>query len=241
MRDNQSYDLYDELGMFHVPFEKRTLTSNQRYSISGYPSLYLGSSVYGCWEELRRPNIDLCNVSVLRNVEPLLIINLSIADLPTDKLVEHDIYNIAMSLICSLTVSNYKAPFKPEYIIPQNLLSCVIRQNDKLSNAYYDGIKYTSSLYGSSRRMFQSLELFDEYVFPIKISKRQGYCNELARLFAISHPTTMAINRLKYPATYMTQCRGASVYDVSEFGRLEETLLGSRTELVETIIRNKCR
>ena len=44
---------------FHIPFEKRGLVKTQRFSIPGFPSLYLGSSIYLCWEELNRPNICL--------------------------------------------------------------------------------------------------------------------------------------------------------------------------------------
>lgn len=43
---------------FHIPFEHRGKVSSQRFSIQGFPSLYLGKSVYICWEELNRPNIN---------------------------------------------------------------------------------------------------------------------------------------------------------------------------------------
>ena len=44
--------------VFHVPFEERHNCASYRYSILGLPCLYLGSSVYICWEELGRPSID---------------------------------------------------------------------------------------------------------------------------------------------------------------------------------------
>ncbi len=40
--------------MFHIPFELRGMVAIQRYSIPGFPCLYLGSTLYGCWEELRK-------------------------------------------------------------------------------------------------------------------------------------------------------------------------------------------
>lgn len=49
--------------IFHVPFEKRHLVHNQRYSIAGLPCLYLGSSIWVCWEELGRPELDTVLVS----------------------------------------------------------------------------------------------------------------------------------------------------------------------------------
>ena len=41
--------------LFHIPISKRGIVKTQRYSIPGYPCLYLGKSIYGCWEEMRRP------------------------------------------------------------------------------------------------------------------------------------------------------------------------------------------
>ena len=46
---------YSKEKMFHIPFEFRTKVSTQRHSISGFPSLYLGKSLYSAWEELNRP------------------------------------------------------------------------------------------------------------------------------------------------------------------------------------------
>ena len=53
--DNQ---VYSPKEMFHIPFQLRGKVSTQRYSIPGFPSLYLGTSLYVCWEELNRPKID---------------------------------------------------------------------------------------------------------------------------------------------------------------------------------------
>ena len=44
--------------IFHVPFEKRGSIKSNRYSIPGLPCLYLGTSLYTCWEEMNRPNFD---------------------------------------------------------------------------------------------------------------------------------------------------------------------------------------
>ncbi|XMB85837.1 hypothetical protein RJG79_10570 [Mycoplasmatota bacterium WC44] len=38
--------------MFHIPFDKRYLISNQRFSINGFPCLYLGTSSLCCLQEL---------------------------------------------------------------------------------------------------------------------------------------------------------------------------------------------
>ena len=43
--------------MFHIPFQYNHIVANERFSMSGFPSLYLGSSVYVCWEEMRCPDL----------------------------------------------------------------------------------------------------------------------------------------------------------------------------------------
>src|ERR1035437_2867592 len=64
--DNVSYYRIRSLGesevtpptekeMFHVPFEKRGFVSTNRFSISGFPCLYLGRSLQVCYEELNIP------------------------------------------------------------------------------------------------------------------------------------------------------------------------------------------
>ena len=44
--------------MFHIPLNRREIVKTQRYSAPGYPCLYLGNTVYSCWEEMHRPHFD---------------------------------------------------------------------------------------------------------------------------------------------------------------------------------------
>jgi hypothetical protein len=48
--------------LFHIPFQLRHKVTRQRYSIPGLPCLYLGGSLYICWEELRRPSFESIHV-----------------------------------------------------------------------------------------------------------------------------------------------------------------------------------
>ena len=40
--------------MFHVPFNMREKVSSARFSIPGFPCLYLGTSLEVCWNEIKR-------------------------------------------------------------------------------------------------------------------------------------------------------------------------------------------
>ena len=238
MRSNETYDLYSPIEMFHIPFEKRSLTTNQRYSISGYPCLYLGTSVYGCWEELNRPNIDMSNVVAMNNIESLTIMDLSLSGISTNLFTEEDLYNITLSLICSLRVNDKNSPFKPEYIIPQAILGCMIRRNDKSDPYYCDGIKYTSSFYDTKRCLFDDITLFDNYVIPIKQSMEKGYCKELMSLFAISSTTSIAINKILNPySDHLQNSSADDDYEISEFGIIEHWLRNDKKTPVSQLYK----
>lgn len=49
--------------MFHIPYDKRYLVGNQRFSLSGFPLLYLSSSINGVKSELDIANTSFCDYS----------------------------------------------------------------------------------------------------------------------------------------------------------------------------------
>lgn len=63
--------------MFHIPLDRRGIVKTQRYSAPGYPCLYLGASIYTCWEEMHRPNLNCCFVSHLRNIQEIKLLDLT--------------------------------------------------------------------------------------------------------------------------------------------------------------------
>ena len=64
----ESNYLFSQDEMFHIPYEKRNKIGNQRFSVSGLPCLYLGSSSYICWEELGRVDFSACNFCGFTNI-----------------------------------------------------------------------------------------------------------------------------------------------------------------------------
>lgn len=57
---------FEQSELFHIPFQNRGMVNSYRYSIPGHPTLYLGSSPYVCWNELRKPNFDELHMSGFR-------------------------------------------------------------------------------------------------------------------------------------------------------------------------------
>lgn len=119
--DFDEYTAEDE--MSHIPFELNHLVSNERFSISGFPSLYLGSSIYVCWEELHRPSFDFASTALFKARQNVKVIDLSEQD---HYHFTREIFSDCLTLACSLSVNYPKAPFKPEYIIPQLLMQSFV-------------------------------------------------------------------------------------------------------------------
>lgn len=195
--------------IFHVPFEKRRLVGNQRYSISGLPCLYLGSSVWICWEELQRPAFDSVWVSRFRLAAPVKILDFQFppqhvwgifdslrkgAPNASDRSSEEALkarcgidfvksYILGWPLIaaCSIRSASQIGSFCPEYIVPQMLLQWVIR-----NNAEVDGIRYFSVRTPSSGRPY--VHAHSNLVFPARTCASSGYCEFLRKVFFLTEP-----------------------------------------------------
>ena len=153
--------------IFHVPFEKRRLVRNQRYSIAGLPSLYLGSSIWISWEELGRPDLDSVFVSRYRISEEATVLDFQLPPLLAWKIYEYALrqstsptplprlnelqdrydrsflvsYVSCWPLIaaCSIRVDSREGSFFPQFIVPQLLLQWVTKKRK------VDGIRYFST------------------------------------------------------------------------------------------------
>lgn len=173
---------FSTANMFHIPFELRGAVSTQRFSIPGFPSLYVGRTLYVCWEELKRPQINHFQAVRLRNVKPLKILDLTppvIHKLNESSLEVYQFFMLfPLIACCSVKVKNPKDTFKPEYIIPQLLLQWV-RNNDRI-----DGIKYKST-HLSSELYKQDGEL-SNIVIPVKTNQVKGHCKHLKSLFEMT-------------------------------------------------------
>jgi hypothetical protein len=189
--------------LFHIPFEKRTLVKPQRYSISGLPSLYLGGSIWVCWEELGRPSFEKLQISRFRAVEgsgiqlldlgfrPAMIaafIATSPAILgvkgPSSKFILAHAICWPLFAACSVLVKYPSSPFIPEYVIPQLLLQWI------QSEPGFDGIRYFST------RIAQYVDdptPAANYVFPVKQSKPAGFCDQLSKKFLLTRPLSWQI------------------------------------------------
>jgi hypothetical protein len=186
---NSNYP-YTKYEMFHKPYELRTKVSSQRFSIPGFPSLYLGTSIYVCWEELKRPNVNEFLVSKLEIQEDINVFDLSP---PKSEDNPRKFYNYLMvwpiALACSIKVKYPDDSFKPEYIVPQLLLQWV-----RMNNSDVDGIAYQTTHIDFNNKQFKGE--FMNIVLPVKENKTKGLCNVLANKFKMTEATSVQLSQI---------------------------------------------
>jgi len=231
--------------MFHIPFDLRHRVETQRYSIPGYPCLYAGSSLYICWEELRRPKFDSVFSVRLEAQESTRILDFGYNPKMLAAAVKAQICsgtnNISLlkallpkilfwplTAACAIRVLHRQYPFKPEYIIPQLLLQYVKEDTRK----EIDGIRYFSTHY---RMPHGSLEIGCNFVFPVKTSLVSGLCPDLKQLFKVTEVLSWQIaghiqlphGPYPHPNTEIELLKGHSCpYATTSFGKMDEASCG---------------
>jgi len=211
--------------MSHIPFQFNHKVGNERYSMSGFPSLYLGSSVYVCWEEMRRPDIDYANFALFKTTTTIKVVDLANKEhyhFTGEKFAD------CLVLACSFPVQFPNDPFKPEYIIPQMLLQSLVRYNrDNKNGEKIAGIKYSSTHIIDSKLWInypenrKNRQLFYNYVFPAFDRKETGSSTELNTIFQFWNSITY--NKLKLMNPDL-QSDKSDIYGRSIFGKIEYKL-----------------
>ena len=216
--------------MYHIPFEMVSKVANMRYSISGFPCFYLGASVYVCWEELHRPQLETCNVSLFKLKQDIRVIDLSFKERNQIFTKSEDYLTDCLRLFCSVEVPIEKSndPFKMEYIIPQLLMQCIIKNYNETKDASKSvlGVMYTSVHINDSKTWFnkntkKSRKLFNNYVFPALERQSQGISPLIERLFEEYNNTSF----LEFETCHSTFSDSQhNKYAQSKFGRIESFL-----------------
>ncbi|MCB5280067.1 MAG: hypothetical protein LHW59_11185 [Candidatus Cloacimonetes bacterium] len=225
-------------GLFHVPFNLRHTISTCRYSIPGFPCLYLGGSLHVCYEELNRPEIKNSFISAFKINDSVRVLNfgyrpaeialfISKMELFTQTtLMEFcETYMILWPLIaaCSIRV-RFDDKFKVEYIMPQLLLQWISNERSEI-----DGIRYFSTkvIYYPNNPKINC-----NFAFPVKIVSHRGYCAKMKADFMLTEPINWFVLKSKiFPhQTDLSDQElppvfdGTSPYVDSEFAQFELVL-----------------
>ena len=209
---------YPRERVFHTPYTMRSKVSTTRYSIAGYPSLYLGTSLELCCQEIHynpHHGFALASVFELERVPEYSHTHISVIDLgikPQDFIGETGIetnsrrrrvnsellgdrdirsaYLLWYPLIaaCSYIRVNKEDPFAAEYIIPQLLMQWV--RSEMSERTQEDYAQLMGIRYFSCASVRASDMGFD-YVFPTSgkwKSSSLPYCAVLAKALRVSEP-----------------------------------------------------
>lgn len=193
------------LDLFHPAFQRRRAVRTTRFSISGYPCLYLSENLITSYSECfpDGENFKGFNSVCYTNNRPMYFLDLSRHQLDLNAKPTHfggvlpmtddpaldiaaiteglDIFQLILSTHTKIDYEeffpNELYAFKAEYIIPQLLLQWV-----KQEGLAIDGIRYKSCT-GDKRFPTLTHDHYN-YVLPVKESLDKGFCPELTDLFA---------------------------------------------------------
>lgn len=189
MRNSDKRKGLNRKDLFHIPLTKKRSIKTQRYSAPGYPCLYLGKSIYGCWEEMNRPNTESTLVSCFKNQDTLHVLDLRIPTLD-EFLLNSDRYLQLFPFIIasSVPVHNNEDIYKPEYIIPQLILEWIIDNNHDDKKKQIAGVYYTSV---NRNEDFYVLDHeWDNLAIPVQDALGDNdFCPKLIQLFQCTKPT----------------------------------------------------
>lgn len=231
--------------MFHIPLSKRNIIQTERFSAPGYPCLYLGFSSYGCWEEMDRPKLDSCLVSLLKNVSSFYVLNLTLPKIDDwfKSLTNQNRLIWDMLIITFMVkVSEKTDKYKEEYILPQMLMQWIIKENSEIYKTEGGteikdlllGIHYISAHF--NRDFNFPSHVFKNLAVPVVDVKRGEYCAVLSNLFKITNPTCYEYEQIRSSESRMFwgKTYGDSEeekeeerkdnYEKSAFGFIEERL-----------------
>lgn len=220
--------------MFHIPLNKKGIIQTQRYSSPGYPCLYVGESIYGCWEEMHRYDFDLCMVSRLVNEKELKLLDLRVPNKQTfEDADEKILLRIPLIIACSILVKNMDDVYKPEYVVSQLITEWIINNNNypQNKNDKIYGIRYTSSL-TTEEFEFPKEKLNNIAFITLNPTSKTEFCPILSKILRITKPTCNEYEKLKCGygidlgvAGYANkEAEMADNYKHSDFGNLEERL-----------------
>lgn len=249
VRSSDNYSL-SKKSIFHIPFELREKVNTQRFSIPGLPCLYLGDSIYVCWEEMNRPlmeNIHVSRFSIIDTSYNFLLLNATTNELRNKCFKTNEEGNFLGMLTgflafwptlfcCSLIVDKPNDVFKPEYIIPQLILQWIVAER-KL-----DGILYKSNKV-SILNTSHSIGSFSNFVIPVKTTAEKFFCTELTGKIKFTNPVSLQLLSLTGDLNKVVQTDSELKSSISRVSYIE-LIRGEKTDYSKTkfgILENKLK
>lgn len=197
--------------MVHIPYNLINYVKEQRFSLTNYPCLYLGTSSYDCWKECREPDLENFYISSFRANEAgkkLRIFNLAVSQelvngFSMGLISEKERILIQISMIkllpivfaTSFTVNDMsRKGEKYEYIISHLIMQSLAHLN-------VDGVAYLSK---QGKNDFQYPEGVNLAIPVYDINEQKPYGN-ICKKFKITEPKAFK-DILKYESNPIFTC-----------------------------------
>ena len=193
--------------MFHIPFKQRHMVSAQRYSVAGLPCLYLGTSLYICWQEMNKPDFDKLYISsfesndneskILNFAHEILFYKMDLTSYSKKRIGSNPDVDTLLAYLtlypliiaCSFIKKDHNASFNQEYIIP-NLLMQWISTNYQ-SNIV--GLAYRSTKIVKTDHNNKAINV----VLPPKTTYEDilhyNFCPNLVSMFKLTPPISWQV------------------------------------------------
>lgn len=192
------FEKFERKDLYHVPFEKKEEIGTNRYSLIGFPCLYLGNTLECVDIETTRNGIKA--VSCFKCLKDFDIYDFTFFSPVNnnniiDNLISYPI-KIAVSIsLCRAGMEKDKSKpvFLEEYIVPQLILHCVIKQRRKGKPI---GLSYTSVEALKNRDLHGNLSKYTNLVVPTFQHKDSGYCSTLKYYFSMTEPKIIPFSYL---------------------------------------------
>lgn len=179
-------DLLSRRDLFHIPNSLRHLVSQQRYSITGVPCLYLSGCAFTAWLELNKPNFSNLWCSGFRANKRIKVLNCA-ARLDSIIKEENNIGQLIfypLVIATSFAVKHPASPFKEEYIISNILLQAIFNNTD------LKGIRYFSTKIANYKPEYSWMAT--NIVLPA-VSLQSEYDGMLAESFISTYPQPCSV------------------------------------------------
>lgn len=210
--------------LLHIPLSLRNKTVNQRFSINGFPCLYASTSLYQCWEELRRPHIQILFAAGLLFNNNLKLFDLRlIRAINNEKQLKAFLVRLPLIIACSIKTIDDKSSFKPEYIISQILLHYLINKKHNLDGIIYSSMRKDYDYFNAAHNP-EECSKNENIVIPAKVTLDGNiFVDNLKELINISEPLSFEQEIIKGTIGFQE----TKQYNNSIFGQMEKLIMSA--------------
>lgn len=216
---------YNPSDLLHIPINKRNIISNQRFSINGFPCLYASTSIYQCWEELRRPHLQNSYAAGLLFSDNINLFDLRlIRKISNEKQLIAFITRLPIIIACSIKTINDSTTFKAEYLFSQVFLHTIISKEYKIDGIIYSSMRKDYDYYKDNKDE-EDYSQNENIVIPAKLTYKNVYTDRLLTMIEISQPLNFEQELIKGTITFSNKNR---IYEQTILGQMEKQILSTR-------------